>query len=106
MAGKKKGAAKKAPADQHDPNANPENEPALTAKAARKVPMFVDSEIHLPGEGKGGVHQPRVIKGGVMLDELEEELSDDEIDELIALKAIRPATQAEIAAADARAEAE
>jgi hypothetical protein len=50
----------------------------LTAKAARKVPMFVDSTMHLPGEGKTGKacsEAPIVIKGGVMLDELEEELT-------------------------------
>lgn len=95
-------APKAAPAD---PSANPAMvEPVITAKAARKVPMFIASIVHLPGESKGGKHAPKVIKGGVLLDELKEKLTDDEIDELIALKAIRPATSAEIAAADARAD--
>lgn len=105
MTAARKRSAKKGAADT-DPNLNPDdpsNQP-LKAKAARKVPMFVDSEVHLPAKTEGKPH--RVIKGGVLLDELEVELDDDEVDELIALKAIRPATPAEIAAADKRAEQE
>lgn len=103
---KKKTAPK---AGAPDPNANPDDESnkPVTAKAARKQPMFVDSTIHLPGkEDRDGKMTPRVITGGRLLDELDEELTDDQIDELISLKAIRPATQAEIAAADKRAEEE
>lgn len=103
MATKKRSAKK---TSELDPNLNPDDEAnkPLTAKAARKVPMFVDSTIHLKGKAKGD--ELRVITGGVMLDELDEELTEDELDELISLKAIRPATSAEIAAADARADAE
>jgi hypothetical protein len=116
-------AAKRAPAPTTEPGVPPapgaaptldgtaDGEP-LRAKHARKIPMFVDSTVHLPGEEdkEGRQRAPIVITGGRMLDEvqddLDEPLDDDQIDELIALRAIRPATQAEIAAADARAEAE
>jgi hypothetical protein len=66
--------------------------------AARRVPMFVDSIYHLMRDGR--LYE---IQGGVLLEELDLELTPEEIDEMTAHRALRPATQAELDAADARA---
>lgn len=103
MATKKRAAKKTAGKDPETQDLGADGAtPEISAKAARKQPMYVASTIHLKGKNKGD--DLRVITGGVMLDEIDEELSDDEIDELISLKALRPATTDEIAAAEKRAE--
>lgn len=66
-----------------------------TAGKRSSVKLFLDSHVDVVrGEDKEG--RPRVerIAGGVLVDDTD--LTDDEIDELTALKAIRPATPKEI----------
>lgn len=59
------------------------------------VKLFLDSLVHVVrGEDKEGRPKTESIAGGVLVDDTD--LTDDEIDELTALKAIRPATPKEI----------
>jgi hypothetical protein len=67
----------------------------------RDVPLFLDSDAHVMRENeKTGKPETYVVKGGVMVDDTD--LSDDEIDELTAHRAVRRATPDEIARFDQR----
>jgi hypothetical protein len=64
---------------------------------AEDVPMFLDSDVHVMVEG-----QLTVVRGGRLLSEVEEDLSEDQVDELVARRVVRPATPREIEAAESR----
>lgn len=62
--------------------------------AKREVPLYLDSDAHVMRDGDDGKKVNTVIKGAVLVDDTD--LTDDEIDELTALRVIRPATNDEI----------
>jgi hypothetical protein len=57
------------------------------------VPMFLDSDVHVMRD-----KELTVIRGGVLVDDTD--LEDDEIEELLRHKVIRPATSSELASLD------
>jgi hypothetical protein len=80
----KKTAAKKTPAKTS----------AAKKSASTKVPMYLDSEVHVTRDNKKGDPVLTVIKGGQLVDDTD--LTDEEIDDLTTRRVIRPATVAEI----------
>lgn len=70
------------------------------ARRARRgdVAMIVDSQVHVMRDNKKGDPELKVIKGGVLVEDTDPELTEEEIDELTARRVIRPATEAELAA--------
>lgn len=66
------------------------------AGVKREIPLYLDSDAHVMREDERTGHlATTVIRGGVLVDDTD--LTDDEIDELTALRAIRHATTDEIA---------
>lgn len=69
-----------------------------SAGKKRDVQMLVDSDIHVIRKDEDKKSYTHVVRGGVLLDDLEDDaLTDQEIDEMISRGVIRPATPAEVA---------
>lgn len=64
------------------------------AGVKREVPLYLDSTAHVMRPGKDDKPELLVIPGGVLVDDTD--LTDEEIDELTALRVIRHATTEEI----------
>lgn len=63
----------------------------------RDVQMYVDSDLHVMRKDEDKKSVLKVIQGGVLLDDLDDDaLTDDEIDEFTARRVIRPATPEEV----------
>jgi hypothetical protein len=59
---------------------------------------YIDSDIHVMRKDEDKKSYTHVVRGGVLLDDLEDDaLTDQEIDEMISRGVIRPATPAEVA---------
>jgi hypothetical protein len=69
-----------------------------SAGKKRDMPMYIDSDLHVARKDDDKKPYTHVIKGGQLLDDVEDDgLTEEEIDEFIARRAIRPATPDEIA---------